>query len=348
MNAIIRPPKWSDWRWQLRNMHRPGGEDLSDQESQFEVGVTPYFWDLVQRTGGVDGPLGRQVVPSELERSVAPFEHADPLGEDPHRVAPGLVRKYPDRVLLLVTDTCASYCRYCTRSRWVAGHTEPLGSDALAAAIDWIKAHPEIRDVLVSGGDPLLLSNRRLSKLLDQLNEIDHLRLIRIGSRVPVFAPMRVDEALCEALRPRKIPLFMNVHINHHAELTEASRQALRSLGAAGISLGGQTVLLRGVNDDIDSLRETMYRMLQCGVRPYYLFHCDPVRGSAHLRTSVDKGLELMKELVGHVSGMAVPKYCIDLKGAGKVPLWPDYVVDADEQSWTFRGYGGVVQRYPR
>ena len=345
MNAASPQTDWSDWRWQLRNQVRPGS---ADEAASFEIGVTPYFWRLVEATGGAEGPLGKQVVPTPRELERAPFEHDDPLGEDPHRVAPGLVRKYPDRVLLLVTDTCASYCRYCTRSRWVASHSEPLGTRALDEAIAWIAAHPEIRDVLISGGDPLLLSDRRLAALLDQLNEIEHLKLIRVGTRVPVFAPMRVTDALCEALAPRRVPLYMNVHINHHAELSDDSRRALRALGAAGVSLGGQAVLLKGVNDDVDTLRETFYAMLASGVRPYYLFHCDPVRGSAHLRTTVDRGLALMKQLVGHVSGMAVPKYCVDLQGAGKVPLWPDYVVDSSEQSWTFRGYAGAVQQYPR
>ncbi|MCO4764043.1 MAG: KamA family radical SAM protein [Myxococcales bacterium] len=346
-------PQWFDWRWQLQN--NLDGPQLADlfgtahvlaQPDGFEVGVTPWFAQLCRESGGA-GPLARQVVPSAAEYSHAAFERDDPLGEDPHRVAPGLVRKYPDRVLLLVTDTCASYCRYCTRSRWVASHQEPLGRDALDEAITWIEDHPAIADVLISGGDPLLLSTRRLSNLLDRLAAIPHLRFIRIGTRVPVFLPMRIDADLATALRPRRIPVYVNVHINHFAELPEYTRSKLAMLADAGVPLGGQAVLLKGVNNDVDTLRETFYRMLTCRVRPYYLFHCDPVKGTSHLRTSVDEGLELMRELVGHVSGMAVPKYCIDLEGGGKVPLWPEYVEKKTPESLWVRGYAGQVQAYP-
>ncbi len=344
---------WQDWRWQLQYARRgPAvaahfGRAAPEQLGGFEAGVTPWFLGLCDETGGATGPLGRQVVPDAAELSRAPFELDDPLGEDPHRVAPGLVRKYPDRVLLLVTDTCASYCRYCTRSRWVAQHSEPLGAAQLDAAVDWIAAHPEIHDVLVSGGDPLLLSSRRLGALLDRLAAIPHLHFIRIGTRVPVFLPMRIDDALAHALRPRRVPIYVNVHVNHAAELPDYTRDQLARLADAGVPLGGQAVLLRGVNDDVATLRALFYRMLSCRVRPYYLFHCDPVRGTAHLRTSVDAGLNLMRGLVGHVSGMAVPKYCVDLEGAGKVPLWPDYVEQRSDEALVIRGYDGDVQRYP-
>lgn len=369
-------PASHDWRWQLRHALRSPAAirraiglaapdvDATEQtaaaeqtaatkqadawldDGAFEVGVTPYFASLC-RPDPAD-PLTRQILPDAAEAEVAPWELADPLGEDPHRVAPGLVRKYPDRVLLLVTDTCASYCRYCTRARWVAKHDEPLGTAQLDAAIAWIADHPEIRDVLISGGDPLLLADRRLGALLDRLDTIDHLRFVRIGTRVPVFLPMRVDEGLLAALgRPRRLPLFINVHINHHRELSPQARDALDALRRAGVGLGGQTVLLRGVNDDVETLRETFYAMLGAGVRPYYLFHCDPVRGTSHLRTSLDAGLALIEGLVGHVSGMAVPKYALDLPGGGKVPLWPDAVQSKAHAFWDVRGYAGERFRYP-
>ncbi len=353
-----RDPGWSDWRWQLRSALRTGAAlqaalGLRDEERAFieagggfEVGLTPYFADLVRRNGR-DGPLWRQVVPNAAEAQRAPFEKADPLGEDAHRPLPALVHKYPDRVLLLVTDTCATYCRYCTRSRFVAQGEGEIGGDAVAEAIAYVAAHPEVRDVLVSGGDPLLLSTRRLGAILDALAAIPHLRFIRIGTRVPVFLPMRVDSALVDALRPRRIPVYVNVHINHHLELTDACRQALSSLADAGIPLGGQSVLLRGVNDDEEALRETLFAMLSARVRPSYLFHCDPVVGTAHLRVPVARGLQLMRALIGHSSGMAVPKYALDLDGAGKVPLWPEAIERIEGDTLWIRGFRGEVQPYP-
>ncbi len=355
--------EWHDWRWQLRHRLRTADELATrfhitaeqraflDAGHGFEVGVTPYFASLATPFDPAC-PIARQVVPEPDEGQSAPFERADPLGEDPHRKAPGLVHKYPDRVLLLVTDTCAAYCRYCTRARWVATGTEHLGLDQLDQAIAYIANTPQIRDVLISGGDPLLLSTARLSALLDRLAAIPHLRFVRIGTRVPVFLPMRIDAELAHALRPRlredggQLPIYLNVHCNHYRELAPEVVRALGRLADAGVSLGGQAVLLRGVNDASAVLQETFYAMLSARVRPYYLFHCDPIRGSAHLRTSVDRGLELMRELIGHTSGMAIPKYVIDLEGGGKVPLWPQYIERLDRdlvhltnfrgQPWTY------------
>lgn len=354
--------QWLDWRWQLQHRLRsasdfarllplpPAVAGLLDRQHQtadrqgFEVGVTPYFASRCQPL--LDDPLLRQVLPDPLEQQVAPYERLDPLGEDPHRKAPGLVHKYPDRCLLLVTDTCAAYCRYCTRARWVASGSESLGQDDLDAAIDYIAQTPQLRDVLISGGDPLLLSSRRLDALLDRLAQIPHLRWIRIGSRVPVFLPMRVDAELVHALRPRRIPVFLNVHCNHHQELGTEVVTALRQLAGGGVSLGGQTVLLRGVNDTAETLRETFYSLLGAGVRPYYLFHCDPIAGSSHLRTSVDEGLALLRTLIGHTSGMAIPKYVIDLEGGGKVPLWPQYVEQVDRDQLTLTNFRGERWQY--
>lgn len=349
--------QWRDWHWQLRHRLR-SADELSawfalepeqrtwiDGGGGFETGVTPYFASLCRRFDPTC-PLARQVIPDPREQRVAPFERADPLGEDPHRRAPCVVHKYPDRVLLLVTDTCASYCRYCTRSRWVAAGSEPMASADLDAGLAYIARTPAIRDVLVSGGDPLLLSTPRLGVLLDRLAAIPHLRFIRVGTRVPVFLPMRVDAELCAALRPRRIPVFVNVHLNHPRELAPEVCGALAQLADAGVPLGGQAVLLRGVNDDAATLRELFYGMLQARVRPYYLFHCDPVQGSAHLRTSVDTGLQLMADLVGHTSGMAVPKYCIDLEGGGKVPLWPSWLDTIDSEAVTVTNWRGEKWSY--
>lgn len=348
----VAPADWSDWRWQLRNKLKseadfakilPAGT-TPPAAGEFEVGVTPFFASLC-RPDPAD-PLLRQVLPDVREQAIAPYERRDPLGEDPHRKAPGLVHKYPDRVLLLVTDTCASYCRYCTRARWVATGSESLGHDELDAALDYIARTPQIRDVLISGGDPLLLSTRRLDALLDRLAAIPHLRWIRIGSRVPVFLPMRIDAELVLALRPRRIPIFVNVHCNHFRELAPEVTAAMRRLAMGGVSLGGQTVLLRGVNDDADTLRETFYALLGAGVRPYYLFHCDPIAGSSHLRTSIDEGLSLLRALIGHTSGMAIPKYVLDLEGGGKVPLWPQYIEQSDRDQLTLTNFRGERWHY--
>lgn len=356
--ADFEPRQWNDWRWQLRQLRRTAAEigdatALTTDDAAliasgrgFEVGVTPYFASLFDPNDAMC-PLRRQVVPSAAEADRAEFEKSDPLGEDAHLQMPGLVHKYPDRALLLVTDRCASYCRYCTRSRWVAGDSPGLGGDDLDAAIAYIAATPAIVDVLVSGGDPLLLSNRKLAEVLDRLSAIDHLRLIRIGTRVPVFLPMRIDDALAEVLRPRGKAIFVNVHINHARELAPDVVAALARIADVGVGLGGQTVLLRGVNDDIETLRATMLAMLAARVRPYYLFHCDPVVGTSHLRVPIARGLALMAGLIGHTTGMAVPKYVIDLDGAGKVPLWPDYVERIEAQTWMVRGYKGEVQPYP-
>ncbi len=348
---------WQDWRWQLRNRLRTADElaqhfvippelrAFLEAGHGFEVAITPFFASLC-RPFDPTCPLARQVLPDVAEATVRSFERADPLGEDPYRKAPGIVHKYPDRVLFLVTDTCAAYCRYCTRARWVASGADSLGSAEQEAALAYIEQTPTIRDVLISGGDPLLLSSPKLNALLDRLAQIPHLRFLRIGTRVPVFLPMRIDAELVHALRPRRIPVYLNVHCNHFAELAEPVRDALARLADGGVSLGGQTVLLRGVNDTAPVLQETFYALLSARVRPYYLFHCDPIRGSAHLRTSVDEGLDLMRQLIGHTSGMAVPKYVIDLEGGGKIPLWPDFVEQMDRNVLHVTNFRGERWQY--
>ncbi len=354
--ADVPAAQWHDWHWQLRNRVKTSQQlgqifDLDPGEHAwiaagggFEVGITPYFASLCLGQAGT--PLRRQVLPDSREGLKLTTDRSDPLGEDPHRKAPGVVHKYPDRVLLLVTDTCAAYCRYCTRARWVAAGEESLNSDDLDQALAYISENKGIRDVLISGGDPLLWSSARLNTLLDRLAAISHLRFVRIGTRVPIFLPMRIDTALVHALRPRRIPVFVNVHCNHFRELTATAVAALARLADGGIALGGQTVLLQGINDDAETLRETFYNLLSARVRPYYLFHCDPIVGSGHLRTSVDAGLELMRALIGYTSGMAVPKYCIDLEGGGKVPLWPDYLQTADRDWMVFQSFSGQTYRF--
>ena len=350
---------WSDWRWQLRN--RLG--DLASLESRMALtdteragvilargklafSVTPHFFNLID-TEDPDCPIRRQVIPREAEGFTAPWEMADPCGEDSHMPAPGLVHRYPDRVLFLVTDRCASYCRYCTRSRVVSGVGEQELHTDFEEAYRYLESHTEIRDVLLSGGDALLLSDSRLEAILSRLRSIRHLQFLRIGSRVPIFLPQRITPALCDMLR-KFHPLWMSVHVNHPRELTTEVREALGRLADAGIPLGNQSVLLDGVNDSLPVMRELVQKLLLCRVRPYYLYQCDLIKGSAHLRSTVARGIEIIEGLRGHTSGYAVPQFVIDAPGGGgKVPVSPGYVLYHDEEKVVLRNFEGRVFEYP-
>jgi lysine 2,3-aminomutase len=276
-----------------------------------------------------------------------PDDMADPCGEDHDMPVPGLVHRYPDRVLFLVTDRCASYCRYCTRSRVVSGVGEQELELDFDRAIDYLKKHTEVRDVLLSGGDALLLSDARLKNLLGRLRAIEHIEFLRIGSRVPIFLPQRITPELCAMLKEFH-PLWMSVHVNHPRELTSEVREALGRLADAGIPLGNQSVLLRGVNDDPQVMKVLVQKLLRCRVRPYYLYQCDLIQGSSHLRTSVGKGLEIIENLRGHTTGYAIPQYVIDGPGGGgKIPLNPDYVVAQMPDRIVLRNYKGDIYEYP-
>jgi lysine 2,3-aminomutase len=272
---------------------------------------------------------------------------ADPCGEDHDMPVPGLVHRYPDRVLFLVTDRCASYCRYCTRSRVVSGVGEQELELDFDRAIDYLKKHTEVRDVLLSGGDALLLSDKKLGDLLGRLRAIDHIEFLRIGSRVPIFLPQRITPELCAMLKQYH-PLWMSVHVNHPKELTSEVRDALGHLADAGIPLGNQSVLLRGVNDDPAVMKTLVQKLLRCRVRPYYIYQCDLIKGSSHLRTSVSKGIEIIESLRGHTSGYAVPQYVIDGPGGGgKIPINPNYVVARRPDRIVLRNYKGDIFEYP-
>jgi lysine 2,3-aminomutase len=272
---------------------------------------------------------------------------SDPCGEDAHSPVPGLVHRYPDRVLFLVTDRCAAYCRYCTRSRLVSNATGYDFHPRFAEQIDYIRRHPEVRDVLLSGGDPLLFSDEKLDQLLGALRAIPHVEFVRLGTRIPVFLPQRITPALCAMLRKHH-PLFISIHSNHPRELTAEVREALGRLADAGIPLGNQSVLLRHVNDDAELMKAHVQRLLMCRVRPYYIYQCDLIAGSAHLRASVRKGLEIMRALRGHTSGYAVPTYVIDAPGGGgKVPVSPEYVLSRTADRVLIRNYEGKIFEYP-
>ena len=314
--------------------------------SKLALGITPHFFNLID-INDPHCPIRRQVVPRLEESSYASDEMADPCGEDGNMPVPGLVHRYPDRVLFLVTDRCASYCRYCTRSRVVSGVGEQELETDFEEAFRYLEQHEEIRDVLFSGGDPLLLSDAKLESLLSRIRAIPHIQFMRIGSRVPIFLPQRITPELCAMLK-KYHPLWMSVHTNHPKELTTEVRDALGRLADAGIPLGNQAVLLKGVNNDAKVLAELFQKLLMCRVRPYYLYQCDLIRGSAHLRTSIQEGLDLMNQLRGYTTGYAIPQYVVDGPGGGgKIPLNPNYIVAKTEDRFVLRNYKGDIYEYP-
>ncbi|MCW5558391.1 MAG: KamA family radical SAM protein [Verrucomicrobiae bacterium] len=359
--AGVPDSDWNDWHWQLRNRvtevaqlerllptltaEERAGALLAGQ-SKLALAITPHFFNLID-PADPHCPIRRQVIPRIEETRTAPWEMADPVGEDGHSPVPGLVHRYPDRVLMLVTDRCAAYCRYCTRSRLVSNASGYDFHPDFERQIAYVAAHPEIRDVLLSGGDPLLLSDEKLDHLLGRLRAIPHVEFVRIGSRIPIFLPQRITPALCERLR-RHHPLFVSVHANHPRELTTEVRDALGRLADAGIPLGNQSVLLRHVNDTPEVMRALVQKLLMCRVRPYYLYQCDLIQGSAHLRASVRQGLKVMEHLRGHTTGYAVPQYVIDAPGGGgKVPVNPEYVLSRNHDRVVIRNYEGRVYEYP-
>jgi lysine 2,3-aminomutase len=351
--------EWNSWRWQigrrvrslpqLERMLDLSGEEreaLLERGGKLPTGITPYYMSLISPSDPAQ-PLRRTVIPTAREFLQTAGEADDPLGEDGHSPVPGLVHRYPDRVLLLVHDFCATYCRYCTRSR-VVGHCEILPRQPrLEKALDYIRGTPTVRDVLISGGDPLTLSDERLEWILGQLNGVPHVEFIRMGTKTPAVLPQRITPQLCRMLR-RHHPLWMSLHFTHPDECTPEAARACGRLADAGIPLGSQTVLLKGVNDDVETLKELYHRLLTMRVRPYYLYQCDPISGSAHFRTSVAKGLEIIQSLRGHTTGYAVPTYVIDAPGGGgKIPLQPDYLLGRDGDDLLLRNFEGRVFRYP-
>jgi lysine 2,3-aminomutase len=353
------PEQWNDWQWQMRNSIKSldqlkGKIELTREEhagvllanTKLAMGITPYFFNLIDPFDP-ECPIRRQMVPRIEEMTYAQEDMADPCGEDHDMPVPGLVHRYPDRVLFLVTDRCASYCRYCTRSRVVSGAGEQELELDFDRAIDYLQKHTEVRDVLLSGGDALLLSDSRLRNLLSRLRAIEHIEFLRIGSRVPIFLPQRITPELCAMLKEFH-PLWISVHVNHPKELTAEVREALGRLADAGIPLGNQSVLLKGVNDDPAVMKTLVQKLLRCRVRPYYLYQCDLIQGSSHLRTSVAKGIEIIENLRGHTTGYAIPQFVIDGPGGGgKIPVNPSYVVAQTPDRIVLRNYKGDIYEYP-
>ncbi|MBN3886193.1 MAG: KamA family radical SAM protein [Nostoc sp. JL34] len=348
---------WNDWRWQMRHRltkleHFQKLLRLSATEEQglliapekFAVAVTPYFASLLDPEDPLC-PLRLQVIPRQEELIVSSADMVDPCGEDGDTPVPGLVHRYPDRVLLLALDTCAAYCRYCTRSRLVSqGEMYPVTRRLDAIAV-YLEEHTEIRDVLISGGDPLLMADEPLDNLLGRLRTIKHIEFIRIGSRVPSFLPQRITPELVTLLRKHRV--WLSLHFCHVRELTPEVAQACDRLADGGIPLGSQTVLLKGVNDSEKALKNLFHSLLRLRVRPYYLYQCDLVVGTAHLRTSVQTGLDLISKLRGHTTGYAVPTYVIDAPGGdGKVPIQAETLVAYEKGTATVRNWAGQTYTY--
>ncbi len=350
--------EWNDWRWQLR--HRvttfeqlKGIIDLTSEEiegikhskGRLALAVTPYFASLMDPINP-NCPIRRQAIPRIEEIRLSKNEMVDPLGEDKHSPVPGLVHRYPDRVLLLVTDQCAVYCRYCTRRRLVGSSERSITQGNFEEVLKYLKSHRKVRDVLLSGGDPLLLENERVEEILSRLRALPHIELLRIGTRVPVTLPQRITGGLVRMLK-KYHPLMISIHFSHPKEITDQVRRACSELADGGIPLGSQTVLLKGINDKPYIMKKLVHELLKIRVRPYYIYQCDLAMGTGHFRTSVATGIQIMEKLRGHTTGYAVPTYVVDAPGGGgKIPLQPDYVVSKGRGKIVLRNYEGKVFEY--
>jgi len=352
--------QWYDWRWQFKNRITSVEQlekiiRLSEREKQdiayclrlFRMAITPYYASLMDRADPKD-PIRMQAVPTIGETHVLPCEMADPLDEERDSPVRNIVHRYPDRVLFLVTHQCSMYCRHCTRRRTVGEEDHAITEAEVAAAVRYIKEHDEIRDVLISGGDPLTMSDAKLEGIISRLRRISHVEIIRIGTRVPVVMPMRVTAELLAMLKKYQ-PIWINTHFNHPKELTPDSIRACGDIVDAGIPLGNQSVLLRGINDNVQTMKELLLKLVKARVRPYYLYQCDMSQGLGHFRTRVETGMEIIHGLTGFISGYAVPKFVIDAPhGGGKVPINPEYVVSMDGQEVVMRNYQGEIYTYPQ
>lgn len=354
----VKESEWEDWHWQLGNGLTDLEElaqviNLSPGEKQgierslrtLRMTITPYYACLMD-PDDPDDPIRRQAVPLSLELQDGPSDLADPLYEDVDSPVPGLTHRYPDRVLLLVSDQCSMYCRHCTRRRYAGTTDRARPQEEIEQALDYIRDNPIIRDVILSGGDSLCITDEHLDWILGRVREIPHVEIIRIGTRMPVVLPQRITEKLCKIIRKHH-PVWLNTHFNHPLELTARARQACAMLADAGIPLGNQTVLLRGVNDCPYVIKDLMHRLLENRIRPYYLYQCDLSEGIEHFRTPVSRGIEIIELLRGHTSGLAVPTYVVDAPGGGgKIPVAPQYLISQSEHKAILRNYEGVISTY--
>ena len=352
---------WLDWKWQLRHSVTDISQaeillgtqfpenikrDFNDIVKKFPLSVTPYYLSLVNCDDIENDPIFKQSFPTVEELTVTPLDMQDPLHEDKDCPVAGLTHRYPDRVLLLVSNSCAMYCRHCTRKRKVGDENTIPCSDQISEGIEYIKNTPQIRDVLLSGGDPFMLPDDYIDWILSELSKIDHVEVVRIGTRTPVVLPQRITPSLINILKKYK-PLWVNTHFNHPREITNSSRQAISKLADSGIPLGNQSVLLAGVNDCPRIMRSLVHKLVANRVRPYYLYQCDLSEGLSHFRTPVGKGIEILESLIGHTSGFCVPTYVIDAPGGGgKIPVMPNYLISWSTNKVVLRNYEGVITTY--
>ncbi|MFC1674853.1 KamA family radical SAM protein [Candidatus Omnitrophota bacterium] len=354
----VNPLEWEDWHWQLKN--RISSRDdlakivkltpeeekgLKKASGRLSLAITPYWATLIDPQNP-NCPLRRQAVPVGAESTVSPHEMVDPCAEDRDSPAPHLVHRYPDRVLLLATDHCATYCRHCTRRRLVGDHKEDNSPSRFDKAIEYIRSNRKIRDVLISGGDPFILEDDQIEDILKKLRSISHLEFLRIGTRTPVTLPQRITEKLVSMLK-KYSPIWVSIHFNHYKEITKRCKSACEMLADSGIPLGSQSVLLKGINDRPSTMRRLMHELLKIRVRPYYIYQCDPVRGTQHFRTPVATGINIMEKLRGHTSGYAVPVYVIDGPGGGgKIPVSPNYMLSQAKGKYVLRNFRGKIYTY--
>jgi lysine 2,3-aminomutase len=355
----VSEKEWNDWRWQLRHrittleqlkevidLTPEEMEGVKHSKGRLALAVTPYFASLMDPINP-NCPIRRQAIPRVEEFHISKNDMVDPLGEDKNSPVPGLVHRYPDRVLLLVTDQCAVYCRYCTRRRLVGSNERSITEGNFEEVLKYLKSHRKVRDVLLSGGDPLLLENERLEEILSRLRALPHIELLRIGTRVPVTLPQRITVGLVRMLK-KYHPLMISIHFSHPKEITDKVKKACNELADAGIPLGSQTVLLKGINDKPYIMKKLVHELLKIRVRPYYIYQCDLAVGTEHFRTSIATGIQIIEKLRGHTTGYAVPTYVVDAPGGGgKIPVEPNYQISKGKGNIVLRNYEGKIFEYP-
>ena len=359
--ADVPAEQWNDWKWQVKNRIETLDDlkqyneffHLTDDELEgidkclktLRMAVTPYYLSLIDPNDPND-PVRKQAIPSAHELHQSPADLLDPLHEDTDSPVPGLTHRYPDRVLFLITDQCSMYCRHCTRRRFAGQHDTSVPTEQIDKCIEYIANHPEVRDVLLSGGDALLVSDEKLEYIISRLRAIPHVEIVRIGSRTPVVMPQRITPELCNMLK-KYHPIWLNTHFNHPNEVTEESAAACARLADAGIPLGNQSVLLAGVNDCVHVMKKLVHELVKMRVRPYYIYQCDLSMGLEHFRTPVSKGIEIIEGLRGHTSGYAVPTFVVDAPGGGgKTPVMPNYVISQTPHKVILRNFEGVITTY--
>ena len=354
----VSDAEWNDWKWQVKNrietyeelskyftFEPEEAEGIKKALAKFRMAITPYYLTLIDPNDPFD-PIRRQAIPQGAECNIAPADLNDPLHEDEDSPAPGLTHRYPDRVLFLITDMCSMYCRHCTRRRFAGQKDDESPSERIEKCLAYIEKTPQVRDVLLSGGDALMVSDKKLEYIIQRLRAIPHVEIVRIGSRTPVVCPQRITPELCEMLK-KYHPNWLNTHFNHPNEFTPEAEQALARLANAGIPLGNQTVLLRGVNDCVHVMKKLMHELVRNRVRPYYIYQCDLSMGLEHFRTPVSKGIEIIENLRGHTSGYAVPTFVVDAPGGGgKTPVMPQYVISQSPDKVILRNFEGVITTY--